>query len=255
MNILPKPAPSVNFHNDATVKKEPTALPPSCMRQLSQHPIRQMDNRRALQSPQAPHVRFANTFADSYASRSIDNTTDKDTEKWKKKLGLCEPLQIPQFRPPTPYPEVDMISPFSVSPHNPTPLSSPDLCRQAYFPKKCMVPTMSGEFPTSEQQHPTPTGLDTAQAYQSKDWPASFGRNSMASLPPAESSMPWCAPDTRSITHGYPTRLLNGHSWTEDNGRGKPSNNSEIYMQPPTPILRARQLPDYVKIPPHTSFM
>ena len=221
MNILPKPAPSVNFHDDEKIKKEPTALPPPCIRPLSQHAVRQTDNRRSLQPPRAPHMRFVNTFADSYASGRTDNTADKDTGKWKKKLGLCEPLQT-QFRPPTPYPEAEVISPFSASPYNSTALKSPDLCGQSYFPNNSTAPLMSGEFSTSQQQHPMPTSIGTVQAYESKDWQTSFGRNSIGSLPRAESSMSWCGSDMRNLAHGYPAGIQNDHSWTDNNGRGNP---------------------------------
>ncbi|KIH91578.1 hypothetical protein SPBR_02132 [Sporothrix brasiliensis 5110] len=57
----------------------------------------------------------------------------------------------------------------------------------------------------------------------------------------------------------YPTptslRPQNTTMWSENSGQGKPLSVPEVYLQPPTPILRARELPDYTKFPPPASFM
>jgi hypothetical protein len=200
-------------------------------------------------------VQLVNTFADSYASGSVDNITGRDTEQGKKKLAIREPLQIPQFRPPTPYPEAEMTSPFSDSQHSPRPIDIPGLYSQPSFSNNFTIPIQSRIFSFPQQQQPTPTGVGTAQAYQSKGWLASRGRNSMSLLPPTQPSMYSRAPDMGNMAHGYPTEMQTDHLETENSGQGKPSNASEIYMMPPTPILRARELPDFVKFPPHSLFM
>ncbi|KJR85554.1 uncharacterized protein SPSK_09244 [Sporothrix schenckii 1099-18] len=239
VNILPKPASSTDLHSDADTEM----LSPSCTYPPSHQLPQQTASHPVLQPSQDPHVRFVNTFPDSYTSES--------TAKWKKKLALCEPLVIPQFRPPTIVPG----SPSSNSPQSPRPMAMPSLYSHSHFSDQSAMSTTPGVFVSSQLQYPTPTGLRTQHTYQLKDLSTSVGANSMYSVPSSANAISWYGSERSVASDVYPTGRQNIAMWSENSGQGKPSSMPEAYLQPPTPILRARELPDYTKFPPPASFM